>query len=204
MPLPLASPIRAVDDRAICCQSLGETLMRRYACPEASLWHRAADALLTLLAHNGLYTALDPALLPPARITSVWSQLVDLLERFLFFDGAMPAGQAPDRRRADELVDVRVVGAITEVVLATAQRRAAPMPIRRRLLGLLERGSLQSVGRTTDADVPVAPRAAVAQACFDALLQYSQRMDGTSCAQRLLRPTRCLAGSCTSPCPRRD
>lgn len=152
-------------------KTLGIPLRLNNACPSQSTWKLAASSLLTVV-RVGMPIARQQG----KHFRSMWPELADVLEKFLFHktDGG---GVSGDERKKQEWVDCQVVEMIrTEILPFVAH---LPNDFVARIIQILNQGSISSadpsdiMGEKTECE-----RAEFSRACFEALLALSRGAAG--------------------------
>ncbi|XP_065066543.1 protein MON2 homolog isoform X1 [Rhopilema esculentum] len=163
-------------------------LKLKYACPSQSTWNLAVESFMKMI-RLGLPVHLQSDN-KERNDSSLWKNLADALEDFLFSNSPPPEGHTFDQHKADEQLDITVVTLIRDEILAHAN--SLPKEFIDRLMKLLNRGSIHSAASGSFdvlfpfllGDSLVFPvREDFAKICFQALLQYSfvsQKEESTS------------------------
>uniref|UniRef100_A0A915D8Z7 Mon2 C-terminal domain-containing protein n=1 Tax=Ditylenchus dipsaci TaxID=166011 RepID=A0A915D8Z7_9BILA len=147
-------------------QCLAEPLALKYHCPNQSTWKIAATSLIKA-GQVGLPIAREQVEL----FSSLWPQLAETIEGFLFSTSKSVHPLNADERKRHEFVDCLVIELIRNEILPYAGR--LPRDFMRRIIDILNRGSINTMDANDLMD-SFQQRADLSRVCFDALLSMSR------------------------------
>lgn len=156
-------------------KALRTPLAMKYKCLSSSTWKLAISSLIGVL-----HTGLKVARAKPQHFTSLWDDLADTLDKFLF-----PASVCTVEDRGleeivlDETIDCQVIELLRDEVLPYAHEM--PHQFIMQIVVLLNKGSIHSASDTNicyESDWKL--REIFAKTCFETLLQFSLLEDQAS------------------------
>ncbi|XP_017107261.2 protein MON2 homolog [Drosophila bipectinata] len=156
-------------------KALRTPLAMKYKCLSSSTWKLAISSLIGVL-----HTGLKVARAKPQYFTSLWDDLADTLDKFLF-----PASVCTVEDRGleeivlDETIDCQVIELLRDEVLPYAHEM--PHQFIMQIVVLLNKGSIHSASDTNicyESDWKL--REIFAKTCFETLLQFSLLEDQAS------------------------
>ncbi|KAH8341260.1 protein MON2 homolog [Drosophila kikkawai] len=149
-------------------KALRTPLAMKYKCLASSTWKLAISSLISIL-----HTGLKVARAKPQHFVSLWDDLADTLDKFLF-----PASVCTVEDRGleeivlDETIDCQVIELLRDEVLPHAHEM--PHQFIMQIVVLLNKGSIHSASDTNicyESDWKL--REIFAKTCFETLLQFS-------------------------------
>ncbi|XP_058791911.1 protein MON2 homolog isoform X3 [Phymastichus coffea] len=147
-------------------EALHVPLAMKYACPSQTTWKLAVTNLLDIL-HTGLPLARSY----PEHFQSMWQELADTLDNFLFPSSVMNSDRGVEEIQADEAVDCQVMELLRDEVLPHSQH--IPHHFILRVVMLLNKGSIHSATSNIEKNTEPKLREEFAKTCFETLLQFS-------------------------------
>ncbi|EDW76180.1 uncharacterized protein Dwil_GK14801 [Drosophila willistoni] len=156
-------------------KALRTPLAMKYKCLSSSTWKLAISSLISVL-----HTGLKVARAKPQHFASLWDDLADTLDKFLF-----PASVCTVEDRGleeivlDETIDCQVIELLRDEVLPHAHEM--PHQFIMQIVVLLNKGSIHSASDTNicyESDWKL--REIFAKTCFETLLQFSLLEDQTN------------------------
>ncbi|XP_015608910.1 protein MON2 homolog isoform X3 [Cephus cinctus] len=154
-------------------EALHVPLSMKYSCPSPTTWKLAVTSLLAVL-HTGLPLARKY----PEQFKSMWPELADTLDDFLFPKSVLNIERGAEEIQADEAVDCQVMELLRDEVLPHSQH--IPHQFILRVIMLLNKGSIHSATTTSiEKAGETKLREEFAKTCFETLLQFSL-LDGLS------------------------
>ncbi|XP_014237162.1 protein MON2 homolog isoform X1 [Trichogramma pretiosum] len=147
-------------------EALHVPLGMKYACPSHTTWKLAVTSLLAIL-HIGLPLARNH----PDSFQSMWQELADTLEHFLFPSNPVNLDRGIEEIQADEAVDCQVMELLRDEVLPHSQN--IPQQFVLRVVMLLNKGSIHSATSNIEKSGEPKLREEFAKTCFETLLQFS-------------------------------
>ncbi|CAB0031561.1 unnamed protein product [Trichogramma brassicae] len=147
-------------------EALHVPLGMKYACPSHTTWKLAVTSLLAIL-HIGLPLARNH----PDSFQSMWQELADTLEHFLFPTNPVNLDRGIEEIQADEAVDCQVMELLRDEVLPHSQN--IPQQFVLRVVMLLNKGSIHSATSNIEKSGEPKLREEFAKTCFETLLQFS-------------------------------
>ncbi|XP_046428999.1 protein MON2 homolog isoform X1 [Neodiprion fabricii] len=154
-------------------EALHVPLSMKYNCPSPTTWKLAVTSLLAVL-----HTGLPLARTYPEQFSSMWTELADTLDDFLFPKSVITTERGAEEVQADEAVDCQVMELLRDEVLPHSQH--VPHQFILRVVMLLNKGSIHSATTTSiENSNEIKLREEFAKTCFETLLQFSL-LDGLS------------------------
>ncbi|KAK3103837.1 hypothetical protein FSP39_022311 [Pinctada imbricata] len=143
-------------------------LSMKYSCPSPSTWALAINSLLSVL-NVGLTVARKHE----SAFHSMWSELAQTLEEFLFSKHPSPPTLSVEDFQRDEAVDCKVILMVRDDILPFAV--SMPKDFVKRIMQLLNKGSIHTTSSDSfiDTDSSKKLREEFAKTCFETLLQFS-------------------------------
>jgi hypothetical protein len=147
-------------------KALKTPLCLKYNCPSQTTWKLGINSLLTTL-QSGLPVARQHA----ADFVSIWADLANTLEGFLFPNTRPSPTQTMEEQQIDEALDVKVVELIRDSILPYAGQM--PKEFVLQVVSILNKGSIHSATSGSPVDSSRKLREEFARVCFETLLQFS-------------------------------
>ncbi|KAI1287234.1 Protein MON2 -like protein [Halotydeus destructor] len=143
-------------------------LGQKYNCPSQTTWKLSINSLILVL-QVGLPVARANA----AEFITIWAELANTLEAFLFPSSKAPPTQTLEEQQADEAYDVKVVEMIRDSILPYPNEM--PKEFVLQIVSLLNKGSIHSTANDSpiDTDSTRKLKEEFARTCFETLLQFS-------------------------------
>ncbi|KAH8353223.1 hypothetical protein KR084_009717 [Drosophila pseudotakahashii] len=171
-------------------KALRTPLAMKYKCLSSSTWKLAISSLISVL-----HTGLKVARAKPQNFASLWDDLADTLDKFLF-----PASVCTIEDRGleeivlDETIDCQVIELLRDEVLPHAHEM--PHQFIMQIVVLLNKGSIHSASDTNicyESDWKL--REIFAKTCFETLLQFSLLEDHANTNNNRLNANLLAAGA---------
>ncbi|XP_017060451.1 protein MON2 homolog isoform X1 [Drosophila ficusphila] len=171
-------------------KALRTPLAMKYKCLSSSTWKLAISSLISVL-----HTGLKVARAKPQHFASLWDDLADTLDKFLF-----PASVCTIEDRGleeivlDETIDCQVIELLRDEVLPHAHEM--PHQFIMQIVVLLNKGSIHSASDTNicyESDWKL--REIFAKTCFETLLQFSLLEDHANTNNNRLNANLLAAGA---------
>lgn len=142
-------------------------LSLKYNCVSSSTWKLAANSLLTVL-----QVGLPVARSNQNKFASLWPQLANTLNEFLFPNSIAPADRGLDDLVSDEATDCQLIELLRNEVLPYSHQ--IPKHFILKVVVLLNKGSIHSATNADiDSETELTLREEFAKTCFETLLQFS-------------------------------
>lgn len=142
-------------------------LSLKYNCVSSSTWKLSAGSLLTVL-----QIGLPVARAHPAKFSSMWPQLANTLNHFLFPNSVAPPDRGLDDLVSDEATDCQLIELLRNEVLPYSHQ--IPKHFILKVVVLLNKGSIHSATNAElDSETELTLREEFAKTCFETLLQFS-------------------------------
>uniref|UniRef100_A0A8R1YAA6 Protein MON2 homolog n=1 Tax=Pristionchus pacificus TaxID=54126 RepID=A0A8R1YAA6_PRIPA len=151
--------------------SLSSPLSLKYECLSESSWKLSANCFISTLK-----TALPLARNNPDHYISLWKEVADTLNNFLFTKN-INVRLSPDERRRDEFIDCQMIDLLrTEILPYSA---SLPTVFITQVISILNKGSICHMDSTDVlASDSFTERHDLSRACFDALLSMTRETQG--------------------------
>lgn len=147
--------------------TLHTPLALKYNCVSNSIWKLAANSLLTVL-KVGLKVARGHG----NQFATMWNELYNTLNDFLFPTTCAPGEKGLDEMVSDEATDCQIIDLLRTEVLPYSKN--IPKDFIMQVVILLNKGSIHSATNVkTDGDIELTLREEFAKTCFETLLQFS-------------------------------
>nr|CAH7751143.1 unnamed protein product [Callosobruchus chinensis] len=153
--------------------TLHTPLALKYNCVSDTIWKLAASSLITILK-----VGLKVARVHSNQFSSMWNELYNTLNDFLFPTTCAPGDKGLDEMVSDEATDCQIIELLRTEVLPYS--KTIPKDFIMQVVILLNKGSIHSATNVkTEGDVELSLREEFAKTCFETLLQFSL-IDGAS------------------------
>ncbi|GMR48422.1 hypothetical protein PMAYCL1PPCAC_18617 [Pristionchus mayeri] len=151
--------------------SLSSPLSLKYECLSDSTWKLAANCFISTLK-----TALPLARNNPDHYMSLWQEIADALNNFLFTKN-VNVRLSPDERRRDEFIDCQMIDLLRTEILPYSS--SLPTVFITQIISILNKGSICHMDSTDVlASDSFTERHDLSRACFDALLSMTRETPG--------------------------
>ncbi|XP_028146572.1 protein MON2 homolog [Diabrotica virgifera virgifera] len=147
--------------------TLHTPLALKYNCVSNSIWKLAANSLLTVLK-----VGLKVARIHGNQFATMWNELYNTLNDFLFPTTCAAGEKGLDEMVSDEATDCQIIELLRTEVLPFSPN--IPKDFIMQVVILLNKGSIHSATNVkTDGDIELTLREEFAKTCFETLLQFS-------------------------------